>query len=95
MRASNLTIPFLTKVEKENIQAMAIHRNYKKYLELAQGSKKDYLWCKALPRIREDESRLEEMIKMFKKDAIEYWEKSQKYLAEYNEFEKNRKYPNK
>jgi len=38
---------------------------------------------------------LDKLVVKFKELAIRMWEKSQKYLSEYNEFEKNRKYPNK
>ena len=93
-KASNLTHPAFTRVEKENCQAMAIYRNYEKYLKWAKENKADYLKCKEWQKVKTSES-LDRLVIMFKENAIEYWEKSQKYLAEYNEFEKNRKYPNK
>ncbi len=93
MRASDLTQKY-TKQEKENSQSMAIYKKYEKYLELAKENKSDYLDAKKLQKVSTSES-FDKIVEMYKKSAIEYWEKSQKFLEEYNEFEKNRKYPNK
>lgn len=94
MRASDLSIPAYTKQEKENSQAMAIYRQYEKYLRLAKKDKEDYLDAKAMQKERTSDA-LDKIVAIYKKSAIEYWEKSQKFLEEYNEFEKNRKYPNR
>ena len=94
MRASDLTMPAYTKQEKENSQAMAIYRQYEKYLRLAKKNKEEYLDAKKLQQERTSDS-LDKIVALYKESAIEYWEKSQKFLEEYNEFEKNRKYPNK
>ena len=96
MKASDLNYPtiFYSLKEKENSQADSIHENYKKYLNYAKGYKIDYLHFKAMQKTETYES-LDKLVVKFKELAIYWWEKSQKYLAEYNEFEKNRKYPNK
>ena len=95
MKASDLNYPtrFYSPKEKENSQAYSIHENYKKYLNYAKGYKIDYLHFKAMQKTETYES-LDKLVVKFKELAIKMWEKSQKYLAEYNEFEKNRKYPN-
>ena len=94
MKASDLKVPTYTPKEKENCQAMAIYRNYENYLKWAKENKADYLKCKEWQKVKTSES-LDRLVIMFKENAIEYWNKSQDYLAEYNEFGKNRKYPNK
>ena len=93
MRASDLTLPKYTRVEKENCQAMAIWRNYQRNLENAKKYKIEYLEAKEMQKTKTSEG-LDRCVKLYKEYAIESWEQSQKYLAEYNEFEKNRKYPN-
>jgi len=93
MKASDLTMPNLTRNEKENCQAMTIYRNYEKYLKWAKENKVDYLKCKEMQKVKTSEN-LDRLVIIFKENAIEYWNKSQDYLAKYNEFEKNRKYPN-
>lgn len=93
MRASDLKLPAYTKQDKENSQAMAIYRKYEGYLKLAKENKSDYLDAKAMQKERTSDA-IDKIVEMYKKSAIEYWEKSQKFLEEYNEFEKNRKYPN-
>ena len=79
----------LTKQESENIQAMNIYNRYKATLKSAYASKDDYLAVKKVA------TASAETVSFFKTNAIEYWEKSQALLKEYNDFELNRKYKNK
>ena len=93
MKASDLSLPSLSKVEKENVQAMTIWRTYKTYLNYAKKAKVDYLEAKAMQKVKTSEA-LDRIVAMYKESAIEYWNTAQEYLAKHQEFEKNRKYPN-
>jgi len=86
-----------TKNEIENVEYMRLHLLYKKNLEDSKKSKIEYLDLKNRLKTVKQENResLEKLIEIIKNDAIEYWNKSQKYLAQSIEFESNRKYPNR
>lgn len=91
--SKNLTHPELTKVETENCQSFKIHKKYKNYLNLANENKFLYLELKQKALTNNSES-LKLYIFQIKSDALEYWNLSQKYLNEYNNFELSRKYKN-
>jgi hypothetical protein len=88
--ASQLSLK-LTKEEKENVQSMTILNSYKKELSNANDMKSHYLKCKEAFKLSNslDAKNAKEY---FYNEAIESWNKSQKLLSDYNEFEANRKY---
>lgn len=90
--ASYLSTKF-TKEELENARLMAIYNKYKYYLEQAKESKSDYLLVKSkIEKGTLDDKNLKAALKLkdiFKADALEYWNKSQEYLAKYNEQNNN------
>jgi hypothetical protein len=92
MRTINLTLPKLTKQEKENVQSMTIWKAYQKELSNAENMKTIYEKCKiAISNGVNIEQAMSGKI-YFYNEAIESWNKAQKLLADFNEFESNRKY---
>jgi hypothetical protein len=99
--ASQLSLK-LTKEEKENLQAMTIWNAYKKELSNANDMKLIYKKCKKAIKsgiiefessrniVKVEEAKSAE--KYFYNEAIKSWNKAQKLLADFNEFEENRKY---
>jgi hypothetical protein len=81
----------LTKVEKENIQAMSIWKKYKKELANANDMKACYKRCKEVAALGVNlEAKKAEIY--FYNEALKSWNISQELLSEYNEFQLNRKY---
>lgn len=83
--ASQLNLKY-TKQELENSKASTIYKKYTEALTTAKSRKEYYLTAKKAGH---------ETTQYWKDQVLKYWELSQKYLAEYNEFEKNREYPNR
>ena len=90
MKSSNLTLSTFTKEESLNAKAMFIYRKYEYNLREAKKAKEDYLFCKDKFSKGNTTEVLIQLMTDFKKDALEYWEKSQSFLLEYNNFKKNR-----
>ena len=96
--ASQLRLPRLTNVEKENVIAMGFWNKYKYNLEQAEKHKADLTWIRR--RLKDGSingDNLDAALKLeslCKEYAIDYWNKSQEFLAKYNSFEANRKYKN-
>jgi hypothetical protein len=95
MKASNLRVPKYNKQELENAKAVSIYNKYKYNLESANENKEYYLKLKSRLKEGIEDEKLNRAIAQLKELAIEYWNKSQEYKKEYEDFEKNRKYPNK
>ena len=89
--ASQLSLK-LTKEEKENIQAMNMLNAYKNELSNANDMKALYKKCKEAIKSGVNVQEAKNAEKYFYNEAIESWNKSQKLLSDYNEFEANRKY---
>jgi len=90
MKSSNLQIAKFTKEESLNAKAMFIYKKYEYNLREAKKAKEDYLFCKEKFLKGNTTEVLIQLTADFKKDALEYWEKSQLFLLEYNNFNKNR-----
>lgn len=90
MKSSDLTLAKFTKEESLNAKAMFIYRKYEYNLREAKKAKEDYLFCKNKFSQGNNSDALIKFMAMCKKDALEYWEKSQSFLLEYNDFKKNR-----
>ena len=95
--ASQLTWK-LTKIEKENVQAMFFYKKYESYLKEANSNKQDLIIVRAsLKRNAMDSknhSAALDLEVIFKADAIANWNLAQVELQKYNDFELNRKYKN-
>lgn len=89
--ASQLTLQ-LTKEEKENLQSMTIWNRYKEELSNANNMKSYYKKCKESVKLGVNVEEAKSAEKYFYNEAIESWNKSQKLLSDFNEFEANRKY---
>ena len=89
--ASQLTLK-LTKEEKENMQSMTMLNAYKNELSNANDMKALYKKCKEAVKSGVNVEEAKSAEKYFYNEAIESWNKSQKLLSDFNEFEANRKY---
>ena len=94
MYSVKLIYPKLTKQEKENAKAMFIFDKYKKSLETAKIFKGHYLICKEHIANGLQTKNLKECTEAMRLGAIQYFNESQVFLKQYQEFEENRKYPN-
>jgi hypothetical protein len=75
--------PQYTKQEKENSRKVNIFWKYEKLINDAKKAKANYLKCKSKsPLNLDDENRiaLAELIVIFKKDALEYWNKAEELI---------------
>ena len=92
LAASQLTVK-LTFSEKENIKSMSLLKNYEKALKEAKELKEMYLQAKEFVKTNgESEKANNSHVQYFKNEALEYWNKSQNLLAEYNKFQETRKH---
>ena len=86
----------LTKIELENVQAMAFYNKYQSYLKQANSNKEDLMQIRSSLKsgnldLKNRTAALQLEI-IFKADAIENWNLAQAELSKYNNFEANRKY---
>ena len=81
----------LTKVEKENTQAMNIWKRYQNELANANDMKASYKRCKEVAALGVNLEAKNAAI-FFYNEALKSWNISQELLSEYNEFQLNRKY---
>lgn len=89
--ASQLSLK-LTKEEKENMQSMKIWFAYKEELSNANKMKSIYEKCKEAVKLGINIEEAKSAEKYFYNEALESWNKSQKLLSDFNEFQANRKY---
>lgn len=89
--ASQLSLK-LTKQEKENMQSMEIWNAYKNELSNANDMKSIYKKCKESVKLGVNVEEAKSAEKYFYNEALESWNKSQKLLSDFNDFEANRKY---
>jgi len=75
-----------TKQEKENSRKVNIFWKYEKLMKDAKKAKSDYLECKQKNPLNLDYKNkiaLAELIVIFKKNALEYWNKAEALRNEY------------